>query len=556
MKTYIANKAYKAEKNTILDTLDLSLLVDSKKYKLKNAWINVGGWQSWNPGFEIEPGRKQPALKCHFINGWNKYLVFPESKFRPSKNCVLGQFVTYLRWENFYIVFASVGNVNDCLPPVQFIFNRKNNTVSFEIYDKGKYWTKGELQSKIEIYISSSYFECKNKLTEIFDCGQFNQLFSLGNNPAGWESWYNHYANIDEKMILDNLYALTNTDNIISKGNYTSKIFQIDDGWEQSLGDWDYRKDKFPNGLKSIVEKIEQKGFIPGLWLAPFIIDSRSKTALEHPEWLLKDLQGKLIISGFNPLWGEKGNFYCLDLSNDEVLEHLCSIIDRVINEWGFRYLKLDFLYAGMFYGSFKNPEAAYKIYTNAIKILTSKTKTSSGKSVNYLGCGIPFESSFKYFPLSRIGCDTLEHWKNKKLRLINWNGRNEAYLNLKDTLGHALWDKTIFANDPDVVFIRENNCSLTKNEKILISCVNSFFGSQFMYSDDPSKKETEAEIIIRNEMLELMEKYKNEKLGITQIKKDLYEIFNSEGVKIAKLDIGKKRNIEFYKGACTNENL
>lgn len=546
MKVYTVKENYEAVENTVLDTIDLHEYMDSNVYPLKSAWINAGGWQSWNPGYEVIPGKKQEALTCSLIQGWNKYLVFPESKFKPSKKLVLGQFVTYARWNDFYLVIASIGNVADTLPPVQFIYNRKENKVIVELYDKGKKWEKNQLQAKIEIFTAESYFECQNKLKELFNAGQFNDIAYLGNTPAGWESWYNHYADINEKLISDNLTALSETKNVISAGTYSSKIFQIDDGWEVALGEWNVRKDRFPNGFKPLVENIERKGYIPGLWIAPFIIDVRCETAVNHPEWILKDTNGNKIISGFNPLWGDKGNFYCLDLSNEEVIDHLDKVMDKAINEWGFRYLKLDFLYAGMFYGQFKNPEAAYINYTKAIKILTSRKETSNGKKVCYLGCGIPFESSFKYFPLSRIGCDTYEHWENKKLRLINWNGRNEAYLNVKDTLGHALWNKTIFANDPDVVFVRENNCSLNNDEKKLIAFVNTVFGSQFMYSDDPCNNPSEQELKLTDEILDMIEKFKNENLGIKQIDRDKYEIFNSTGSIRGELNIGKKRYIKF----------
>lgn len=546
MLRYTAKENYSANSNSILDEINIQKYVDTSKYNLKNGWINVGGWQSWNPGFEIEPGKKQDSLKCHLIKGWNKYLIFPETEYAPSKNIVLGQFVTYIRWENFYLVFASIGNVNNLLPPVQFIFNRNKNTVLFEIYDKGNEWKTEDLQAEIKIFTAESYFECQKKLKEIFNCRQFDSIAHLGNSPSGWESWYNHYSNIDEKLILENLKALRASQNIISMGNFSSKIFQIDDGWEEALGDWYLRNDRFPNGFTNIVEKIDSAGYVPGLWLAPFIIDERSNTAKNHPEWILKDDKGNKVIAGFNPLWGKKGNFYCLDLTNEEVITHLSSLMERVINEWGFRYIKLDFLYAGMLYGSFKNKIPSYKAYTRAIEILTKIKETSDGKKVAYLGCGVPFEASFKYFPLTRIGCDTLEHWKNSKLRFINWNGRNEAYLNVKDTLGHALWNRTIFANDPDVIFIRENNCTLSKEEKKLIAFVNVMFGSQLMYSDDPGAGTSENEFNFTEEILDFYEAYKNENFGIRQISKDVYEIFNEAKTIKGLLDIGKKRKITF----------
>ena len=529
MKTYTVHTAYHAEENSVIDEIKISDFVDIKKYPIERAWINTGGWQSWNPGFEIAPGTKQPSLTCRMIKGWNKYLVFPETQYIYSKHNVLAQFITYLRWDDYYLVFVSTGNINKTLPPVQFIINRKRKSVSIEIADKGNDWKHGDITAEIEVFTAESYFECRDKLSEIFGQKNFLRITALGNNPGGWESWYNHYSKINEKLILDDLKALTETKNIITLGNYSSKIFQIDDGWETALGEWTVRKDRFPDGLKNLAAKIEEQGYIPGLWIAPFIIDSRCKTAQEHPDWLLRDFKGKPVCAGYNPLWGKNGNFYCLDLSIDEVITYLDSLMETVINEWGFRYIKLDFLYAGMFYGNHKNPTAAYKMYSRAIKTLTSRTKNSGGKDVFYLGCGVPFESSFKYLPLSRIGCDTYEHWNNKLGKFINWNGRNEAYLNLKDTLGHAMWNKIIFANDPDVMFIRSENCSLTKDEKMLIAGVNKLFGSQLMYSDDPGKAGA-AEEKLTEEILDFINKYSDEEFGLKQISEDVFKIFNRKG--------------------------
>ncbi len=526
MKTYTVHQNYYASQNSIIDIIHLDDFVDAKKYRVDNACINTGGWQSWNPCTEVFPRKKQLSLTCFGIKQWNSYLVFPESNYKPSKNLVLGQFISYLRWNDFYLVFASVGNINGILPPVQFIFNRKENTVSIEICDKGNEWNAGDITGRIEIFTAESYFEAKDKLLSIYGNQHFNSIAHLGNNPGGWESWYNHYANINEELILNDLEALTKTENVISKGTWSSKIFQIDDGWELALGDWQPRPDRFANGLAPIVQKIEEAEYIPGLWIAPFIIDERSKTAAEHPNWLLRNEKHELVVAGYNPLWGKKGNFYCLDLSNDKVIEYLDNLMETVINEWGFRYIKLDFMYAGMLYGDYETPTASYKIYNRAIAALTSRSKTRTGKPVAYLGCGIPFELSFKYTPLCRIGCDTYEHWKNKVSRLLNWNGRNEAYLNLKDTLGHALWDNTVFANDPDVIFVRTQNCSLTSEQKLLIAKINTLFGSQFMYSDDPGKAGL-TEHQLETQINEFRSKYAGQEFGLIQTQEDLYKIFN-----------------------------
>ena len=539
MKTYTVHEDYYAKENSVIDVLNLESFVDAAKYRVANACINTGGWQSWNPCTDVLPNKKQLSLTCRFIHQWNSYLVFPQSKFKPSKNLVLGQFVTYLRWENFYLVFASVGNVNGELPPVQFIFNRKENTVSIEICDKGNSWKKDDITARIEIFTADSYFDCKDKLASIFGNEHFKSVSFLGSKPSGWESWYNHYTDINEHLIYEDLKNLTQAKNIVNNELNTSKIFQIDDGWEKALGDWQIREDRFPEGFKKITSEIEAKGYIPGLWIAPFIIDSRSVTATEHPDWLLHDEQGKLVPAGYNPLWGKNGTFYCLDLSRDDVIAHLLSVMDTVINKWGFRYIKLDFLYAGMLWGNYTQKTASYKIYARAIKTLTSFTNTNDGSRVAYLGCGVPFELSFNNLPLSRIGCDTYEKWKNPVMRMLNWNGRNEAYLNVTDSIGHALWDKTIFLNDPDVIFIRKENCTLTLEQKLLIAGVSEMFGSQLMYSDDPGKA-GQQENQLTQILLDYSEKYKDEQFGITKIAEDLYEIFTKSGNYKGTIDLKK----------------
>ena len=528
MKTYTVHSDYYAQENSIIEKFKLSEFLDANEFSMKEAWINVGGWQSWNPGFEIAPGQKQPALTNKFIKGWNNYLVFPNTTYTPDKDIVLGQFISYLRWGDFYLVFASVGNVARVLPPVQFIFDRSQDTITIEVCDKGNEWRRDDITAQIEIFTASSFFECKNKLREIYNSLHFEKISHLGKTPGGWESWYNHYSKINEELILKDLDALTKTENIISLGQFSSRIFQIDDGWEIALGDWQPRKDRFPNGLNSLAQKIEEKEFIPGLWIAPFIIDSRSKTAAEHPDWLLRNEKKELVVAGYNPLWGKHGNFYCLDLSNDQVIKHLDNLMETVIEQWGFRYIKLDFMYAGMLYGNYLNSTASYKIYNRAIATLTSRTKTRTGKPVAYLGCGLPFELSFKYTPLSRIGCDTYEHWQNKLARMLNWNGRNEAYLNLKDTLGHALWNNSVFANDPDVIFVRTKNCTLSAEEKLLIAKINTLFGSQFMYSDDPENLGPE-ERSITTQINEFRNQFAGQEFGLIQTQQDIYKVFNKD---------------------------
>ena len=57
---------------------------------------------------------------------------------------------------------------------------------------------------------------------------------------------------------------------------------------------------------------------------------------------MLKSENGSLVNAGFN--WNEE--LFALDTTNPEVLDWLKKLMETVRN-WGYDYIKLDFLYAG-----------------------------------------------------------------------------------------------------------------------------------------------------------------------------------------------------------------
>ena len=170
----------------------------------------------------------------------------------------------------------------------------------------------------------------------------FDEWFSLLNikkpdaKPMnGYTTWYNYYPHINEKIVTDDLEALSKVDADID-------IFQIDDGFQTATGDWlSVDPVKFPNGMKAEVEKIHAKNMLAGLWLAPFGAQFTSKLLKEHKDWFIKKPNGKLVQCG--PNWG---GFCALDIEIPEAREYIRHFFDVVLNEWGFDLVKLDFLYA------------------------------------------------------------------------------------------------------------------------------------------------------------------------------------------------------------------
>lgn len=457
----------------------------------RGLFVHPGGWQSWSPGWEYGPGDLPPG-PVRLIPSLNKFV----NRDCPavSRRVLAGHFIAYFRSGDEYLCVAS--EEGGALPPVTYRIDRSARRISAEAYAEGKAWSAGETIARLRVFTVRGAFALRDALRAHYGSGErFARLAFLGAGPeerfvsAGYESWYNHYTDISERIIREDLAELDRTENLINRfalRRGKPVVFQIDDGWERAVGDWEVRSDRFPSGLRSLADAIDAEGYIPGLWLAPFIVTRQSSLYRERREWLLRDRRGKPVAAGFNPRWD--GTFHCLDLSLPEVIDYLAGLVDRAIDQWGFRYLKLDFLYAGMLEGARARGGAAYEHYDRALRALTSRTADPAGRPVAYLGCGAPLGASYPYLPLSRIGTDTKETWDWLPGRLIGLESRPSAFLSLRDTIGRSFLDGAVYLNDPDVVFMRRTNCSLAETEKELIALVDYLLASQLMFSDNPGE--------------------------------------------------------------------
>ncbi|HTX74470.1 MAG TPA: alpha-galactosidase, partial [Rectinemataceae bacterium] len=231
--------------------------------------------------------------------------------------------------------------------------------------------------------------------------------------------------------------------------------------------------------------------------------------------------------AGWNPGWG--GTFHCLDLSLSEVERHLLSIFDTLIEEWGYRYLKLDFLYAGLLRGRHAGGGAAYQHYDRVMGRIGSRTRNSGGKPVAYLGCGAALEASSRHFPLMRIGADTRERWEYGVLRLLGYPGRPAAHVNLGHSIARSLFNGTIFRNDPDVLFCRATRIGLSETEKELVALVAFMFGSQIMVSDSATGAREGLQRAFTRRMLALHDRLAGGHYGAERLARDRYRVFSED---------------------------
>ena len=313
-------------------------------------------------------------------------------------------------------------------------------------------------------------FFAEGSEAEVFD-GWF---LAMGIKPrtekklAGYSSWYNRYQDITEDTIREDL---TGCRSLLCPGD----LFQIDDGWEPKVGDWlETDAQKFPHRLKGMVEEIHAAGFQAGLWLAPFVCEKDSALFRQHPDWLLK-VNGAPWCCGCN--WS---SFYALDLDNPAVLDYLRRVFDRVLNDWGFDLVKLDFLYGAAPFGNARESRAA-RMY-RAMELLRS---WCGQKTI--LGCGVPVMPAFGLVDYCRVSCDVGLDWDDVWYMRLFHRERVSTKQAINNTLFRRQLNGHAYGSDPDVFFLREENCKLTAEQKRTLATVNALLGNVFLTSDMPS---------------------------------------------------------------------
>lgn len=108
----------------------------------------------------------------------------------------------------------------------------------------------------------------------------------------------------------------------------------INDEWWDTVGEWRPSRTRFPGGIGEVLDRIRDRGMIPGLWLEPEVVGVRSPVAARLPDEAFFQLGGCRI--------AEHGR-YQLDLRHPEAVKHLNEVVDFVVNDLGAGYLKLDY---------------------------------------------------------------------------------------------------------------------------------------------------------------------------------------------------------------------
>jgi alpha-galactosidase len=117
--------------------------------------------------------------------------------------------------------------------------------------------------------------------------------------------------------------------------------FVMDDGWfgqritdHAGLGDWYVNPQKFPNGLKPLIDKVHSLGMDFGLWVEPEMVNPNSDLYRQHPDWVL-NFTGR-------PR-SESRNQLVLNLARKDVRDYVFNFLDKLLSENDIAFYKWDY---------------------------------------------------------------------------------------------------------------------------------------------------------------------------------------------------------------------
>jgi alpha-galactosidase len=110
--------------------------------------------------------------------------------------------------------------------------------------------------------------------------------------------------------------------------------YDNDAAWWDSVGEWQPSQTRFPRGIEEVLGRIRDRGMVPGLWLEPEVIGVRSPVADKLPVQAFLQRGGVRLV---------EHNRYHLDLRHPRAVAHLDEVVDRLVEQLGIGYLKLDY---------------------------------------------------------------------------------------------------------------------------------------------------------------------------------------------------------------------
>ena len=315
----------------------------------------------------------------------------------------------------------------------------------------------------------------ENILADLFHINYhaLNRNRTFATPPMGWMTWYAVRFNACEEKVLKN--AAWQAENLKKFG---ANVIWVD--WEWCHKDFSgYRddgcdflhpdKEKYPNGLKYVADKIKEMGFVPALWISFTAESDYNEYMKKNPEIVLCDEK-----------WWCGSYFF--DLSHPKYLNEFLPLALNQVKEWGYEAVKFDTITQVKIF----NEKHHSKIYNPSLtskdlhRGLVKRVREILGEDMYMLSCAAESDGDLlwgvDYFESGRVGRDIFK-WKE-----FIQNG-------IVQTLRFYPLHNNVFYADCDNLVLREeyNDYNQARSRVYFVSMLGMpmTFGDEFDALDD-----------------------------------------------------------------------
>ena len=262
-------------------------------------------------------------------------------------------------------------------------------------------------------------------------CARTTPGICQSERPITWNSWDYYWTVFDEQDLHENLAALQQANNRLATPVST---VVIDMGWYTDFGDW-FANGRFPSGIESAARTIREAGFVPGIWVAPYIVHWSSKAYLRSPQICAVGEKGFVCAEqwGLSPAGR-------LDPTHPDGARFLFDTFKRLYDS-GFRYFKLDFLHFLVTLPGkrcFHENAGRIEVVRRGLQVI----REAIGEDSYLLACGCQPEATVGVVNACRIGGDISTYFSTTKV--------------CARFLATRYWmNNRLFTADPDFLIVR-----------------------------------------------------------------------------------------------------
>ncbi len=305
------------------------------------------------------------------------------------------------------------------------------------------------------VYATNSWQACQLTAQRVAEACQARTA-SRKHLPSSyhWCSWYDRGAHFSREQLDSFLSAAKGRGEVLS-------AVQIDAGYARH-GSWLDFNSLWPGGMEGAFKAIRDAGYVPGIWIAPFMVSNRSWIAQEHPDWLLTDRQGQRIIEWRHYNHAAEEEHYVLDTSHPDAFEHV-RMLFQTFRRWGAGFFKTDFMDWG-FKDSSKVRRHTQETGAAHYRRVLAMIRDAIGHDTNWLACISYYAPFVGLCDSMRVSADTACNWPAANHEAIDTpegglpNVIDESYYT-------QFFNGILWHNDPDATYLRHWHIHLNDDE-------------------------------------------------------------------------------------------